>query len=175
MNIQIRQETSEDYKTVFDLIEQAFLKEPMSDHQEQFLVERLRKSADFIPELSLVAEVENQVVGHIILSKIEIKNASDSYPSLALAPVSVLPRFHKKGIGGLLIKKAHEVAKELGFTSVILLGHDTYYPRFGYQQAHTFGIEFPFNIPKQFCMAIELVENGLKNKSGEVVYPPAFF
>ncbi len=85
----IRQEKSTDFKAVFGLIEKAFKTEKLSDHKEQFLVERLRKSSSFIPELSMVAEIENKIVGYILLTKLKIKNDQKEFDSLALAPVSV--------------------------------------------------------------------------------------
>ncbi|MBA6157378.1 N-acetyltransferase [Tenacibaculum sp. S7007] len=174
MKLTIRKENPEDFKTVFNLIEKAFENEQMSDHKEQFLVERLRKSNAFVPELSIVAETENKIVGHILLTKLKIKNESNEFDSLALAPVSVLPEFQGKGIGGKLIVEAHKKAKELGHKSIILLGHENYYPRFGYEQADRYGIELPFEVPKENCMVIELIENGLKGVNGMVEYPKEF-
>lgn len=175
MNITIRQEREEDHKAVFELIEKAFESEQMSDHQEQFLVERLRNSNAFVPELSLVAETENKIAGHILLTKLKIKNDYNEFDSLALAPVSVLPEYQGNGIGGMLIKESHRRAKKSGFKSVVLLGHEEYYPRFGYKQAGNFGIELPFDVPKENCMAIELVENGLKGVTGMVEYAREFY
>ncbi|MCO5232317.1 MAG: N-acetyltransferase [Chitinophagales bacterium] len=175
MELSIRQETSADYSTVFDLIEQAFRNETVSDKKEQFLVERLRKSDSFIPELSLVAEVNHEIVGYILLTKITIETNTESIISLALAPVAVLPAFQNKGIGGKLIEEAHHIAKELGYQSIILLGHEKYYPKFGYQLLHPFNISLPFDAPKENCMAIELVVDALKNKEGKVNYPKEFF
>ena len=172
--ITIRKEEPKDFETVFYLIEKAFESEQMSDHKEQFLVEKLRGSDAFISELSMVAEIENKIVGHILLTKLKIKNGQNEFDSLALAPVSVLPEYQGKGIGGMLIKKAHKRAKELGYQSVVLLGHENYYPRFGYKQANKFGIELPFEVPKENCMAIELIENGLKEVKGIVEYPKEF-
>lgn len=146
-----------------------------SDHTEQFLVARLRKSPDFVPELSIVAEIEGKIVGYILLSKIKIENGDSEFPSLALAPVAVLKDFQNKGIGLALIQYAHEKAKELGFDSIILLGHENYYPKFGYKKASLFHIKLPFEVPDENCMAIELQENALKNVSGIVVYPKEFF
>ncbi|HEY9115679.1 MAG TPA: N-acetyltransferase, partial [Bacteroidales bacterium] len=145
------------------------------DKTEQFLVERLRKSSAFIPELSIVAIIENKVVGHILLTKIKIKKGENEFESLSLAPVAVLPEFQNKGIGGKLIIHAHEIAKELGFKSVILVGHENYYPRFGYKPTSKYGIKLQFDAPEQNCMAIELVENGLKGINGDVVLPKEFF
>ena len=174
MELTIRKEESKDFETVFNLIEKAFESEQMSDHKEHFLVQRLRKSDAFIPELSLIAENENKIVGHILLTKLKIKNGQKEFDSLALAPVSVLPEYQGNGIGGMLIKEAHKKAKELGYQSVILLGHEKYYPKFGYKQADKFGIELPFEVPKENCMAIELIENGLKEINGIVEYPKEF-
>ncbi|MCF2875810.1 MULTISPECIES: GNAT family N-acetyltransferase [unclassified Tenacibaculum] len=170
----IRQERITDFKEVFSLIKEAFKDEQFSDHKEQFLVERLRKSEAFIPELSLVAEVDGKIVGHILITKLKIKNALNEFESLALAPVSVLPTYQKRGIGGKLIIEAHQKATGLGYKSIVLLGHENYYPRFGYKQASEYGIELPFEVPKENCMVIELVEDGLKGVSGTVEYPKEF-
>ncbi len=138
MNIKIRTELESNYKKVFSIIEQAFLTEELSDHKEQFLVERLRVSGSFIPELSLVAEVDGKVVGHILLTKIMICDGNIKHQSLALAPVSVLPEYQGRGIGSALIKAAHTKAISLGYGSVVILGHKDYYPRFGYKTASQF-------------------------------------
>ena len=174
MEITIRQESPNDFNEVFSLIEKAFRTEQLSDHSEQFLVERLRKSSAFIPELSIVAEIGNRVVGHILLTKLKIKNDQHEFDSLALAPVSVLPEYQRKGIGGMLIEQAHIKAKELGHKSIVLVGHENYYPRFGYQQADKYGIEFPFDVPKENGLVIELFANSLKGVSGTVEYPKEF-
>ncbi|MGL5937185.1 MAG: GNAT family N-acetyltransferase [Phocaeicola sp.] len=167
----IRQEVVEDYAMVFDLIERAFRSEKESDHKEQFLVTRLRGTESFIPQLSLVAVLGSKIVGHILLTQIKIGDAT----SLALAPVSVLPEYQRDGVGSMLIKEAHLKAKELGYNSIILLGHKDYYPRFGYVKAEKFGIKLPFDVPSEFVMAIELLPDALENISGTVEYHPTFF
>lgn len=171
----IRKESPDDYLSVFNLIERAFRDEKYSDHQEHFLVERLRASEAFVPGLSLVYVLEKKIVGHILLTEIKIKNFEDEIRSLALAPVAVLPEFQGRGIGGKLIEAGHQSARDLGYQSVILLGHDKYYPRFGYRLAEEFGITLPFDVPKENCMAIELQPDALKNVHGDVVYPKEFY
>ena len=172
----IRKEEKKDYKKVFSLIENAFKDEVYTDHKEQYLVERLRNSASFIPELSLVAEIDDEIVGYILLTKIKIINDNlQVSESLALAPVAVLKRYQGKGIGGKLILEAHRKSKELGFKSVILLGHEKYYPKFGYEMTKKYGIKLPFNVPDENCMLIELTENALKDVSGTVEYPKEFY
>ncbi|MGV2450824.1 UNVERIFIED_CONTAM: N-acetyltransferase [Ralstonia mannitolilytica] len=173
--ITIRKEEKEDHQKVFQLTEEAFREMEYSNHQEQFLVEKLRRSEAFIPELSLVAEDEKgRIAGHILFTKIKIINGEESYDSLALAPVSVKPEFQNRGLGGKLILEGHRIAKELGYESVILIGHEKYYPRFGYKKTSNFGISFPFDIPEENGMAVELVKDGLKDKKGVVKYPHEF-
>ncbi|MEM6348764.1 MAG: N-acetyltransferase [Bacteroidota bacterium] len=174
MKIQIRQEQPIDHTAVFSLIKAAFANEEYSDHQEQFLVERLRASDAFIPALSLVAERGKQIVGFILLSKIHIQGANQKHPALSLAPVAVLPKQQGQGIGAMLIEEAHRIARSLGHERIILLGHADYYPRFGYQICANYGIKLPFEVPDENCMVIGLKENALTGVGGEVVYPKAF-
>lgn len=154
MEIKIRQEHPSDYNDVAEIIEEAFRNEQYSDQKEYVLVEKLRNSKSFIPELSLVAENNGSLVGHILLSKIKIKNAAKVSLSLALAHVSVHPNFQGNGIGSKLILESHKLAKTLGFKSIVLLGHKDYYPKFGYQKASVFRIKLPFDVPEENCMQL---------------------
>ena len=174
MNITIRQELAGVYKITEKVIKSAFANMELSDKKEHELVSRIRKSDAFIPKLSLVA-INKEIVGHILLSKIKIINDNQFAESLALAPVSVLPAYQNKGIGGLLITEALKEAKELGYKSVVVLGHPEYYPRFGFKKASFWGIKAPFEVPDEAFMAIELSENALNNVSGVVEYPSVFF
>jgi predicted N-acetyltransferase YhbS len=175
LTVNIRQETPEDYQWVVELTERAFKTMPYSNGKEGMLVHNLRKSSAFIPELSLVAEYEGKVVGHILFTPIRIDNGSEQFTSLALAPVSVLPEFHNKGIGSQLILAGHQKAKELGYGSVILVGHPQYYPRFGYKPCVTWNIKSPIDLPSDdVFMALELTKGALHGVSGTVVFPPEF-
>lgn len=174
MTLHIRQENSNDHDSVFKLIEAAFADEEYSDHQEQFLVERLRASDAFIPALSLVAEREKEVVGHILLTRIYIQGPAQRHDALALAPVAVLPNHQAQGIGGRLIEEAHRIAATQGHKRIILLGHADYYPRFGYQRCVDFGISLPFEAPDENCMVLGLQAGALEGVAGEVVYSEAF-
>lgn len=173
INIRVEQEL--DYKIVEDVIENAFLNAELTDNQEHNLVNRLRKSSEFIPELSLVAEIDNKIVGHILFTKINIESNKESFESLALAPLSVLLDYQNKGVGKALMNYGLEVAKNLGYESVVVLGHENYYPKFGFKKASEFDIKPPFEVPDEAFMALELNENGLKNVSGVVKYSNAFF
>ncbi|MEZ4816247.1 MAG: N-acetyltransferase [Bdellovibrionota bacterium] len=175
MSIEIRTEEPMDYAKSNEVVYNAFKGATHSDGDEHNLVQRLRASSTFVPKLSLVAVLKNEIVGHIIFSKIIIvKKNNTPLESLALAPVSVHPNYQKKKIGGALINRGHMIAKELGFKSVILLGHPDYYPRFGYSRASKWGIQAPFDVPDEVFMAIELVSGALDGASGVVQYPSAF-
>lgn len=170
MEIIIRKEIPQDYTDVYAINKQAF-----EEEEEAKLVDKLRQSSAFIPELSLVATIDNNVVGHILFTKIKIVDKDkNEYESLALAPMAVKSELQKSGIGGKLIKKGLDKARELNFKSVIVLGHDKYYPKFGFEPTTKWGISAPYDVPANVFMALELVKNGLKNVSGVVQYAKEF-
>ena len=168
MDVIIRREEERDHQKVYEVNRLAFGQE-----NESKLVDNIRKGENFIPELSLVAEAGNEVIGHCLFSKITIVGGT-VHETLSLAPVAVVPKHQKQGVGGKLIRRGLEEAKRLGFDSVIVLGHAQYYPRFGFQRASTWGIKCPFEAPDEAFMAIELRENALKEKAGTVHFPKEF-
>ncbi len=176
MNIKIRSERAGDGPAIYRLVEAAFKNVPESDRREHYLVERLHKSASFIPELSIVAEADGcGIVGYILLTEVKIISDNKTVASLGVAPLAVSPRFQNRGIGGALLLEAHKAAASLGYGTAVLLGHKDYYPRFGYRRAADFGIEFPFDAPEECCMAAELLPGALKGVKGVVNYPEAFY
>lgn len=177
MNFIIRQEQKSDYKETEKVIKTAFDSVEESDHNEHCLVSKLRQSDMFIPELSLVAVnmENNHILGHILLSQILIGDESQKDKSLALAPISVLPEYQNKGIGKNLIQEALDRAKQLGFQSVMVLGHPEYYPKFGFQKSSIWHIKAPFDVPEEVLMAVELQQSALDNVSGTIEYPSEFF
>jgi predicted N-acetyltransferase YhbS len=138
------------------------------------LVRKLRKLADFEPRLSLVCEHDSKIKGHILLFPIKIKGNNGNFQSLSLGPIAVVPDHQKQGIGGSLIREGHTAAVELGYNSVVLLGHPTYYPRFGYKPASLWNLTNPWGIHNEAFMAVELEKDALKEISGLAVYPDAF-
>ena len=169
MSLLIRPEREEDYPRITEINDRAF-----GQPGEGKLIERLRLTENFIPELSLVAEREGSLAGHILFSRIVIVSGSAREPSIALAPMSVLPEWQKKGIGSQLVRDGLRRAKELGHRSVIVLGHPEYYPRFGFQPASRWDIRSPFEAPDEAFLVLELDPGALAGKSGVVEYPPEF-
>ena len=171
----VRQETSNDAAKVRELVKESFRTEPYSDHKEHDLVDRLRKSSQFIPELSLVAVLQENIIGYILLTLAGIKMDDCIYPTLALAPIAVHPEHQRSRVGTRLITYAHQKAVELGYESIVLIGHQDYYPKFGYRLAQQFGIGFPFDVPQINSFVLELKEGALNGITGEVVYGKEFF
>ncbi len=173
-NLLIRSERVADYPAVSDVVRIAFAEVPESDHCEHLLVDRLRRSAAFLPDLSLVAELDGNVIAHLMLTRVEIVSPAGSVESLALAPVSVRPAHQRKGVGSALVREAHARAAYLGFRSVVVLGHPGYYARFGYRPAAEFGIRFPFDVPPCYCMVRAVCPDGLADVKGVVRYSEPF-
>ncbi len=137
-------------------------------------MDNLRGTPGFIPELSLVAESDGRVVGHILFSIVHIQSDAVRTPVLALAPMAVRPDCQNQGIGSLLVREGLERCKALGHEAVILVGHANYYPRFGFTPAGEKGLRLPFDAPDEAFMALELVPGALNGVTGTVEYPPEF-
>ena len=167
--MQIRPERPEDREAVFNVNRLAFGQE-----NEARLVDALRQSSAFIPELSLVALDGSHVVGHILFTRITVGGGSQAHDALALAPMAVLPPFQKQGIGSALVRRGLEEARGLGHRVAIVVGHPDYYPRFGFVPAQPLGVLPPFEVPSEAFMALELQPRALRGIQGLVNYPPEF-
>lgn len=161
--LEIRQESKNDYKEVYNVVKKAFETAEHSDGNEQDLVVELRSSNNFIPELSLVAIKDKKIVGHIMFTKIMIGKTVE----IALAPLAILPEYQKQGIGTKLISEGHRIAKEMGYHYCVVIGSEKFYPKIGYIPAENFEIIAPFQIDSKNFMAIKL--NDTKEQANGVV------
>ncbi len=161
----IRLETPEDIDSIRYVNEQAF-----AQKEEAELVDKLRNRAALT--LSLVAVQKNEVVGHIAFSPVVIESERLSFEAIALAPMAVLPAYQRKDIGGQLVCAGLEECRNLGHEIVVVLGHPTYYPRFGFMPARPKGISCEFEVPEEAFMVLELRAGALAGRSGKVRFQP---
>ena len=168
-NIIIRKETKNDYDQISLVNDLAF-----SQKQEGELIVNLRKRTEFLSGLSLVAESDNKIIGHILFFPVYIKSENNRIQTLSLAPMSILPGYQNKGLGGSLVNSGLRIAIELGFTSVVVLGHPKYYPKFGFKKASKWKIKAPFDVPDEALMAIELKSGVLNFGGGIIEYPDEY-
>lgn len=160
----IRDETAADVDAIAEVTIAAFETLEISNHTEQFIVESLR-AADALT-ISLVAEIDGQVVGHIAFSPVTISDGSKDW--YGLGPVSVLPEYQKRGIGASLINTGLSMLKDLGGQGCALVGDPSYYERFGFR--HIRGLVYA-GIPQEFFLAFPLSTDV---PQGTVVFHQAF-
>ena len=163
----IRSETIQDYAAIAEVNRLAFGQE-----NEAKLVEEIRNSERYIPELSLIAEVEAVVVGHILFSYIDLVG-EETLQVLALAPMAVIPSFQRQGIGSALVEAGLKIANAREEAMAIVLGHPQFYNRFGFEPSVNYGIESPFPVPNDVFM-VKPLQSYQENYKGKVIYPPAF-
>lgn len=157
--IEIRNERSCDWKAVYQVVSSAF-----GRSAEAALVEELRKAGDSV--VSLVAEEDGQIVGHVLLSRMEAP-----FPALALAPVSVIPAKQRRSIGSALIQKAVDRARREGWAAIFVLGDPKYYKRFGFDVEAAAGFKSPY--AGRHFMILKLSPS-LSVTTGELRHAPAF-
>lgn len=168
--MKIRKEEERDYDEVYDLVKTAFDSAEHADGNEQDLVKALRKSSAFVPELSLVAEENGKITGHIMFTEVRIGDKT----GLALAPLSVLPECQNQGIGMELIKEGHRIASQMGYGISVVVGSERYYPKAGYQKAEDYGVKDPFHVPSENFMICGLGEE-IGKYQGTVLYAEEFY
>jgi len=165
--MQIREERSEDADGIRAVNDAAF-----GGADESALIERLRD--DDLVIASLVAEEYGEIVGHIAFSELEVtsNDRQRSIRAAALAPMAVAPTHQRLGIGSELARQGIEICRENGVEAVVVLGHETFYPRFGFSSEIAECLKSPFSGP--FFMVLPLKQGVFDDFSGFVIYPDAF-
>jgi putative acetyltransferase len=164
MNIIIRDENESDIDAISEITKAAFENLSISNHTEQFIINALRNAKALT--ISLVAEAEKKVVGHIAFSPVTISDGSlDWY---GLGPISVLPELQKQGIGKSLMREGLSLLKTLGAKGCVLVGDPGYYERFGFRSLSDLVID---GVPPQYFLALPFEEN---KTHGTVVFHEGF-
>ena len=163
----VRTESTKDDESVRRVNELAF-----EQPNEADLVDALRANAR--PFISLVAVVDEQVVGHIFFSPVSIESENGVFTAMGLAPMAVLPEYQNQGIGSRLVREGLKECQRLGHGIVVVLGHANYYPRFGFTPASLKGLGSEYDVPDEVFMVTELVPGALEGRRGLVKYHPEF-
>lgn len=161
----VRPERPEDREAIDAVVEAAF-----GGPLEARIVEAVRETDAFVPDLSIVAEDGGRVVGHVLVSYFEVEG---SRRVLQLGPIGVAPERQGEGIGSELMRAAIRKADELLEPLILLEGNPAYYGRFGFRPASRLGLRPPRPLPDEAFMALRLRAYDPAIR-GRVVYPPAF-
>ena len=167
----IRQERVSDYAEVYGLVKTSFATAFHADGTEADYLNEVRGKDTFIPELSLVAEIENnKLVGQIVLYKTNITMPDKILTELVLSPICVHPDYFRQGIARAMMEKAFEIAKNLGYKAVFLCGDPQFYRKIGFVPTCEYSIYHINDTEKnaEWCMVRELVNGALKNINGTV-------
>lgn len=166
----IRAERSGDSAAIADVVSAAF-----GSPKEAQLVDGIRASTAFIPDLSLVAEVDGELVGHVMVSHAELDDGEVRHRVANLSPLAVMPEFQRRRVGSMLVREVTAGADRLGEPLVLLEGAPAFYRRFGFEPAAPYGIEFtlPSWAPPEAGQVLRLSSYDPTIR-GRVVYPPAF-
>ena len=147
MNIKIRKEVNSDVADIQALTTAAFLNAPHTSHTEQFIVNALRNSGNLT--VSLVAEADGKIVGHVAVSPVSISDGSQGW--YGLGPISVAPEHQGIGIGSQIMRHALATLREFGASGCVLVGEPKYYSRFGFQAEPSLVLP---DVPPEYFQAI---------------------
>ena len=166
--MKIREEKAEDYDAVREINDKAF-----GQVEEGRIVDKIREACEEI--ISLVAVEGEKVVGHIFFSPAEINNKGKTIKGMGLAPMAVHPDYQNKGIGSSLVKEGIKRVEETSCPFIIVLGHDKYYPRFGFETASMYGIKPQWDgVPDEAFMIMILDKEIMAGVSGVATYRKEF-
>jgi len=175
MKALIRRTTKTDFLITENITREAFWNVYKPGCDEHLVLHNVRNGNSYIAELDMVAVVENEIIGHIISTKAKVVDPQNTeHEVLCVGPVSVLPDYQKQGIGSKLIYESIKVAKESGYTAMILFGNPDYYHRLGFKNAQEYGITTKEYENFEPFMALELQTNGLENITGRFFEDNAF-
>jgi len=159
-SVYVRIAVPQDEDAVFAVEREAF-----GGTVEAELVAALIAGDAYIPDLSLVAEHDGSIVGHVLFTRAR----AGAVDAVLLAPLAVAPDWQGRGVGSALAREGLRRAAEMGFGLALVLGHPGYYPRFGFEPAEPFGIMPPYPVePSEAWMVVELTPGTLEKAAGTV-------
>lgn len=164
LKLVIRDETGADARAITEVTVAAFKTLEISSHTEQFIVSALRAAGALT--ISLVAELDGRVIGHIAFSPLGMSDGTPNW--YGLGPVSVLPEYQRQGVGKALIQEGLSQLEKLGAQGCCLVGHPAYYGKFGFRNMPGLGLE---GVPSEVFFALPFDEH---TPQGTVTFHDAF-
>lgn len=168
--IAIRPEMPAEFGEIHAFVETAFSTAEVSNGDEQNFVDRLRASADYLPNLALVAIEGDVVVGHVMLTRTTIDTESGPREILLLAPLAVERTHRRRGLGARLTQEVLARARAAGHDAVALVGNPAYYGRFGFRASTDFGVDNTQGIPGRYVQMLELVPGALVGTRATITF-----
>ena len=159
-NLIIRAETPADYKNTELMTMRSFWNKYWPGCSEHFLIRIIRDSADYIPEISRIAELDGKIVGAVYYTKAWIADGDTRHEIATFGPLAVEPTLEGNDIGGALMRETIRLAKEAGIAGIALMGEPGYYPRFGFGRGAEYGITDAFGNSFDALMYLPLTEEG---------------
>jgi predicted N-acetyltransferase YhbS len=167
MELVIQRTSEEDFFKTENITRESFWNLYRPGCVEHLILHHIRNSECYIGKLDLIAVLENEITGHIISTKAKVVDPlNNEHLILCAGPLSVLPKYQKKGMGSKLMNASIIAAKELGYQGMILFGNPEYYHRFGFRNAQEYGITTKDGQNFEPFMALELQSNGLADVKG---------
>ncbi|WP_302272621.1 GNAT family N-acetyltransferase [Brachyspira aalborgi] len=166
----IRLEEEKDYFETENLTREAFWNVYREGCFEHLIIHNLRKDKSFVKELDYCIEIDNKIIANIVYAKGKLKLENGNIREILIfGPVSVLPKYQKKGYGEKLINYTIEKAKELGFDAIVIMGNPNYYKKFGFESCSKYKIYYEGldkNEEAPFFMIKILNDNNIENLKG---------
>ena len=169
-DVTIREERADDIGAISEVVAAAF-----NSAVEARLVDAIRASPNFVPEWSLVAELDGRIVGHVMVSYVELRDEAKDHRIPSLSPLAVAPELHGRGIGSRLVREVTAIVDAAGEPLVVLEGSPRFYGRLGFEFAvpHGIRIDLPEWAPAEAAQIMRLANHDPSIR-GKIAYPPAF-
>ena len=164
LNLTLRNEQADDIENIFNLTQLAFLNAAHTDHTEHLIVNALREANQLT--ISVVAELDQQIIGHVAISPVEISSGAQHW--YGLGPISVAPEYQHQGVGKALIQQSLQQLKQLGAAGCVVLGDPAYYSKFGFQPHDSLILE---GVPAEYFQVLPFYDH---TPTGNVTYSDAF-
>ena len=169
--LRLRKISEEDHYNVEYIAKKAFWNLNMPGCDEHYLVHRIWEEPTYVPEISLLAEIDGNAVGFILYTRCRVEAEAGNVEVLTFGPLCVVPEYQKMGVGKTLLLESMELAKEHGFIGILICGVPEYYPKFGFKTADQYGITMSDGSNFDAFMGYELQENGLSAHKGKFYEP----